>query len=59
MSDKLVGQPLVRKEDPRLLRGDGRYFDDLGRGALVAAFVRSSNANAGIADIYVTDALDV
>lgn len=59
MSDKLVGQPLVRKEDPRLLRGDGRYVDDLGRGALAAAFVRSPVAHARIADIDVTDALDV
>ncbi|MEY9929316.1 carbon-monoxide dehydrogenase large subunit [Catenulispora sp. GP43] len=59
MSDKLVGQPLVRKEDPRLLRGDGRYLDDLGRGALAAAFVRSPVAHARIADIDVTDALDV
>ncbi|MEZ0108021.1 carbon-monoxide dehydrogenase large subunit [Catenulispora sp. EB89] len=59
MSEKLVGQPLVRKEDPRLLRGDGRYVDDLGRGALAAAFVRSPNAHARIADIDVTDALDV
>ena len=59
MSDKLVGQPLVRKEDPRLLRGDGRYLDDLGRGALAAAFVRSPVAHARIADIDVEDALDV
>jgi CO/xanthine dehydrogenase Mo-binding subunit len=54
-----VGQPLVRKEDPRLLRGDGRYLDDLGRGALAAAFVRSPVAHARIADIDVEDALDV
>lgn len=59
MSDRLVGQPLVRKEDPRLLRGDGRYLDDLGRGALAAAFVRSPVAHARIADIDVEDALDV
>jgi carbon-monoxide dehydrogenase large subunit len=59
VSEKLVGQPLVRKEDPRLLRGDGRYVDDLGRGALAAAFVRSPVAHARIADIDVTDALDV
>jgi len=59
MSDKLVGRPLVRKEDPRLLRGDGRYLDDLGRGALAAAFVRSPVAHARIADIEVEDALDV
>ncbi|MBS2552804.1 xanthine dehydrogenase family protein [Catenulispora sp. NL8] len=59
MNDKLVGQPLVRKEDPRLLRGDGRYLDDLGRGALAAAFVRSPVAHARIAGIDVDEALDV
>jgi CO/xanthine dehydrogenase Mo-binding subunit len=59
MSDKHVGKPLLRKEDPRLLRGDGRYLDDLGRGALAAAFVRSPVAHARITDIDVEDALDV
>ncbi|WP_194896722.1 aerobic carbon-monoxide dehydrogenase large subunit [Catenulispora pinisilvae] len=59
MNDKLVGQPLVRKEDPRLLRGDGRYLDDLGRGALAAAFVRSPVAHARITGIDVDEALDV
>ena len=59
MSDKLLGKPLVRKEDPRLLRGDGRYLDDLGRGALAAAFVRSPVAHARIVDIDIEDALDV
>src|SRR6266536_2293696 len=57
--DKYVGQPLLRKEDPRLLRGDGRYLDDLGRGSLAAAFVRSPVAHARITDIDVTEALDV
>jgi CO/xanthine dehydrogenase Mo-binding subunit len=56
---KLFGQPLIRREDPRLLRGDGRYLDDLGRGALAAAFVRSPVAHARVTDIDVTDALDV
>jgi carbon-monoxide dehydrogenase large subunit len=26
-----VGQPVSRKEDPVLLRGEGRYTDDLNR----------------------------
>ena len=56
---KLFGQPLIRREDPRLLRGDGRYLDDLGRGALAAAFVRSPVAHARVTDIEVTAALDV
>ena len=59
MSERNVGRPLLRKEDPRLLRGDGRYLDDLGRDALAAAFVRSPVAHARITDIDVTDALDV
>ncbi|GAA2055603.1 xanthine dehydrogenase family protein molybdopterin-binding subunit [Catenulispora yoronensis] len=59
MSDKHVGQPLLRKEDPRLLRGDGRYLDDLGRTALAAAFVRSPVAHARVTDIDVSEALDV
>jgi CO/xanthine dehydrogenase Mo-binding subunit len=59
MSDKHVGQPLLRKEDPRLLRGQGRYLDDLGRTALAAAFVRSPVAHARVTDIDVVDALDV
>ncbi|NUP46560.1 MAG: xanthine dehydrogenase family protein [Catenulispora sp.] len=59
MSEKHVGRPLLRKEDPRLLRGDGRYLDDLGRHALAAAFVRSPVAHARITDIDVGDALDV
>ncbi|MFL6116483.1 MAG: xanthine dehydrogenase family protein molybdopterin-binding subunit, partial [Catenulispora sp.] len=59
MSDKFLGQPLIRREDPRLLRGDGRYLDDLGRDALAAAFVRSPLAHARILDIDVSDALDI
>jgi carbon-monoxide dehydrogenase large subunit len=42
-----VGQSVTRKEDPRLLRGDGRYTDDfLPEGQLTALFVRSSHAHA-------------
>ena len=56
---KMFGEPITRREDPRLVAGDGRYLDDLGQGALAAAFVRSPHAHARIADIDVTDALDV
>jgi carbon-monoxide dehydrogenase large subunit len=48
-----------RREDPRLLTGQGRYLDDLGSDALAAAFVRSPHAHARIRDIDVTPALDV
>jgi carbon-monoxide dehydrogenase large subunit len=37
----MFGQPIVRREDPRLLVGQGAYLDDLGQDALAAAFVRS------------------
>ncbi|GAA2579087.1 aerobic carbon-monoxide dehydrogenase large subunit [Actinomadura fulvescens] len=55
----LFGEPIVRREDPRLLTGQGRYLDDLGRDALAAAFVRSPHAHARILDIDVEGALDV
>ncbi|HEV7147867.1 MAG TPA: aerobic carbon-monoxide dehydrogenase large subunit [Pedococcus sp.] len=59
MTTKMFGGPIRRKEDPRLLTGGGRYLDDLGHGALAAAFVRSPHAHARIVDIDVTGALDV
>src|SRR5690242_3811775 len=55
----MFGDPIPRREDPRLVSGDGRYLDDLGNGALAAAFVRSPHAHARIIDIDVTGALDV
>jgi aerobic carbon-monoxide dehydrogenase large subunit len=59
MTTRLFGEPIPRREDPRLVSGDGRYLDDLGGDALAAAFVRSPHAHAEITDIDVTDALDV
>jgi CO/xanthine dehydrogenase Mo-binding subunit len=55
----MVGEPIVRREDPRLLRGEGRYLDDLGHDALVAAFVRSPHAHARVLDVDATGALEV
>jgi carbon-monoxide dehydrogenase large subunit len=44
-----VGQPVSRKEDPVLLRGEGRYSDDLNRdGQLYGVMVRSSRVAHGI-----------
>jgi len=41
-----VGQPVSRKEDPVLLRGEGRYADDLNRpGQLYGVMVRSRIAH--------------
>ena len=47
-----IGQPLRRREDRRLLTGQGRYLDDIVfPGALHARFVRSPHAHALIAAI--------
>jgi len=59
MSTRTMGEPVARREDPRLLSGQGRFLDDLGHGALAVAFVRSPHAHAKVVDIDVTGALDV
>jgi aerobic carbon-monoxide dehydrogenase large subunit len=47
-----VGGGLLRKEDPQLLTGQGRYVDDIALpGMLWLAFVRSPVARANIASI--------
>jgi aerobic carbon-monoxide dehydrogenase large subunit len=52
-----VGQPVPRSEDPKLLRGEGRYTDDLSLiGQSYATFVRSPNAHGVIRNIDVTAA---
>src|SRR4051812_18174472 len=55
----MFGEAIVRREDPRLVTGQGRYLDDLGRDALAAAFVRSPHAHARITGVDVDDALEV
>jgi carbon-monoxide dehydrogenase large subunit len=55
----MVGEPVARREDERLVAGAGRFLDDLGSTALAAAFVRSPHAHARVTDIDVTAALDV
>lgn len=59
MTTRTVGEPIARREDPRLLTGQGRFLDDIGSAGLAAAFVRSPHAHARIVDIDVTDALAV
>ncbi|SHM99564.1 aerobic carbon-monoxide dehydrogenase large subunit [Cryptosporangium aurantiacum] len=59
MATRAFGVPMTRREDPRLVSGNGRYLDDLGEGALAVAFVRSPHAHARIVDVDVTAALDV
>lgn len=46
---RYIGQRVRRVEDPALLRGEGRYLDDIRiSGLLHAAFVRSPHAHAAI-----------
>jgi aerobic carbon-monoxide dehydrogenase large subunit len=59
VTTRIFGEPIARREDPRLAGGDGRFLDDLGAGALAAAFVRSPHAHARVLDVDVGGALDV
>ncbi|MGI8667192.1 MAG: molybdopterin cofactor-binding domain-containing protein, partial [Jatrophihabitans sp.] len=59
MTGRMVGEPIKRVEDPRLLTGNGRYLDDLGADAVEVAVLRSPHAHARVLDIDVTGALDV
>jgi aerobic carbon-monoxide dehydrogenase large subunit len=47
-----IGQPVLRSEDPTLVRGEGRYTDDVSRpGQAYAVMVRSSVAHGVIRGI--------
>src|SRR3954465_2658551 len=59
MTTKLFGEPVRRREDARLIIGKGRYLDDIGSGALAAAFVRSPHAHARITGIDVDPCFDI
>ncbi|MGE0652938.1 MAG: xanthine dehydrogenase family protein molybdopterin-binding subunit, partial [Alphaproteobacteria bacterium] len=53
-----IGQPVRRKEDQRLLRGGGKYTDDINvPGQAHLAFVRASVAHARIKGIDASEAL--
>ena len=55
--DTGIGQPVRRKEDFRLLRGAGRYSDDVNRpGQAYAVFMRSPHAHARIRGIVTAAA---
>ena len=56
MTTRWFGAPVQRVEDDRLLRGQGRFTDDIGEGALECCFVRSPYAHARIKSIDVTSA---
>ena len=53
MTARWFGARVQRKEDDRLLRGHGRFTDDIGDGALEAVLVRSPYAHARIRSIDV------
>jgi aerobic carbon-monoxide dehydrogenase large subunit len=55
--DQFIGQALPRVEDDRLLRGGGRYVDDIHpAGCLEAAFVRSPHAHARVTRVDLDEA---
>ena len=52
----MIGQPLRRVEDPRLVTGQGRYVDDIAPpGVLHAVFVRSIEAHANLGPITLEE----
>ena len=60
MGEFAIGQSVRRREDPRLLTGNGRYFDDLKLAdQLFAAIVRSPHAHADIRGIDAAEALKI
>jgi carbon-monoxide dehydrogenase large subunit len=57
---KFIGDRLLRKEDPRLVQGAGRYVGDIALpGLLHAAILRSPHAHARIGGIDTSRALQV
>lgn len=59
MTTKMMGEPVARVEDDRLVTGNGRYSDDLLPGALEMAVLRSPHAHARIVSVDVDAVLDV
>jgi carbon-monoxide dehydrogenase large subunit len=56
-SGSILGHPVTRREDPGILRGATRYFDDLQVPGLThLAFVRSTMAHARILEVDTTEA---
>ena len=60
MGEFSIGQSVRRREDPRLLMGRGRYYDDLKvADQLYASIVRSPHAHADIKSIDTRAALQI
>lgn len=52
MTTRVIGERVVRKEDPALLTGSVRFLDDVEpAGYLHAAIVRAEHANARVAGV--------
>ena len=56
MTTRWFGERVQRSEDDRLLRGRGRFTDDIDEGALESVLVRSPHAHARIRSIDVSAA---
>lgn len=57
-SGSILGNPVLRKEDPGVLRGETRYFDDLFvEGMVHVAFVRSTIAHARVESVDTSEAV--
>src|SRR3954453_11898529 len=57
---KLMGQPVKRREDPRLITGSSQYVDDITlAGMLHLVFVRSPHGHARVNGIDTVEALKV
>lgn len=57
LETRYIGRRVMRIEDPALLRGEGKYLDDIDvPDTLHAAFVRSPHAHAAIKTIETGDA---
>ncbi len=59
MTTRWFGAPVQRVEDDRLLRGHGRFTDDIDEGALECCFVRSPFAHARVTSIDARAALEM
>ena len=59
--DRNVGRRMLRIEDHALLKGQGRFVDDVPtkRNTLHAAFLRSPHAHAAIVSIDYSEALEM
>ncbi|HEY3724743.1 MAG TPA: xanthine dehydrogenase family protein molybdopterin-binding subunit [Acidimicrobiia bacterium] len=56
-SGSILGHAVLRREDPKILEGEARYFDDLAiDGMLHVVFVRSTIAHAEILSVDTSEA---